>query len=138
MPAPPLQVRNYMSTHFVTLRKDQDITEAIKVFTDRSILGAAVLDNLGNMVGILSVTDCIGEALRVGFDAGAHSSVESLMSKDVRTVDVDDNIIDVAKMFMEEPYRRYPVMDDNRVVGVVTRLEVLKGLFKISQSGVAV
>lgn len=138
MPAPPLQVRHYMSKRFVTLRKDQDVTEAIQLFTDRNALGAAVLDNLGNMVGILSVTDCIGEALRVGFDAGAHGPVAALMSKDVRTVDVDDNIIDVAKMFMDEPYRRYPVIEDNRVVGVLTRLEVLKGLSKIGQSGVAV
>ncbi|MEZ5448197.1 MAG: CBS domain-containing protein [Thiolinea sp.] len=138
MPAPSLQVRNYMSTRFATLRENQDITEAIKLFTQRDLFGAAVLDNIGNLVGVLSVTDCIGQTIKNGFDAGSHAPISALMSKDVRTVDVDDNIMDVAKMFMEEPYRRYPVIDDNRVVGVITRLEVLKGLFKVSQSGVAV
>lgn len=138
MPAPPLQVRNYMSSRFVTLQKHQDVAEAIQLFTERDVSGAAVLDQLGNMVGILSVTDCIDSALKAGFDAGARGLVETLMSKDVRTVDVDDNIIDVARMFMEGHYRRYPVLEDNRVVGVVTRLEVLKALSKIAQSGVAV
>ena len=138
MPAPSLQVRNYMSSHIATLQKNQDVTEAIQVFTERNVPAAVVLDQLGNMVGILSVTDCIDAALKAGFDAGAHGPVDLLMSPDVRTVDVDDNIIDVARMFMDGPYRRYPVLEDNRVVGVVTRLEVLKALAKITQSGVAV
>lgn len=138
MPAPPLQVRNYMSPRFATVSEGQDISEAISLFTERNLFGAAVLDNLGNMVGILSVTDCIGEAIKEGFDAGSHRRISTLMSRDVRSVDVDDNILDVAQMFMTEPYRRYPVMEDNRVVGVITRLEVLKALSKISHAGVAV
>ncbi|CAA6825012.1 MAG: Signal transduction protein [uncultured Thiotrichaceae bacterium] len=138
MPVSPLQVRNYMSTRFATLSERQDISEAITLFTERDLFGAAVLDNLGNMVGVLSVTDCIGEAIREGFDAGSHRKVSALMSKDVRTVDADDNILDVAKLFMEGYYRRYPVMEDNRVVGVITRLEVLKGISKIGRAGVAI
>lgn len=138
MPVSPLQVRNYMSTRFATLSENQDVSEAITLFTERNLFGAAVLDNLGNMVGILSVTDCIGEAIREGFDAGSHRKVSALMSKDVRTVDVDDNVLDVAQMFMEQPYRHYPVIEDNRVVGVITRLEALKGIAKVSHAGVAV
>lgn len=138
MPAPPLQVRNYMSPRFATVSEGQDISEVISMFTQRNLSGAAVLDNLGNMVGILSVTDCIGEAINEGFDAGSHRRISTLMSSDVRSVDVDDNVLDVAKMFMEEPYRRYPVIEDNRVVGVITRLDVLKALSKISHAGVAV
>lgn len=138
MPAPSLQVRHYMSTRFETLSETQDFSEAVQLFTTRNSFGAAVVDQLGNLVGVLSVTDCIGEALKSGFDPGNKRSVGSMMSRDVRSVDVDDSILEVAKMFMEEPYRRYPVMDDNRVVGVVTRLEVLKGLSKIINSGVAV
>ena len=48
------------------------------------------------------------------------------------------SILDVAKMFMEDHYRRYPVLDDNRVIGVITRLDVLKALRTIGESGVAV
>jgi len=138
MPVSPLQVRNYMSTRFATISENKNISEAISLLTECDLFGAAVLDNLGNMVGVLSVTDCIGEAIREGFDAGSHRKISALMSKDVRTVDVDDNVLDVASMFMEEPYRHYPVIEDNRVVGVVTRLEVLKGIAKIARAGVAV
>ena len=60
------------------------------------------------------------------------------MSRDIRTVDAEDSILDVAKMFMDDHYRRYPVVDDNRVVGVITRLDVLKALRTVSASGFAV
>ncbi|QQZ29589.1 CBS domain-containing protein [Thiothrix subterranea] len=130
-----LSVRHYMSNRLATLYERQDIREAVKVFTERNLFGGAVLDNVGNLVGILSVTDCIDAALRSGYHSGWRGTVGDKMSRDVRTVDAEDSILDVAKMFMDDHYRRYPVLDDNRVVGVVTRLDVLKALRTIGDSG---
>ncbi|HPE60005.1 MAG: CBS domain-containing protein [Thiothrix sp.] len=138
MPAPSLRVRNYMSKQFASIRESQSVEEAVKLLSERNSYGAAVLDQLGNMVGVISVTDCIDAAIKHGFTPGWGGTVRDLMTTDVRYVEMDDNILDVAKMFMDEPYRRYPVMDDNRVVGVVSRLDVVKALHKINKSGVAV
>jgi predicted transcriptional regulator len=133
-----LSVRDYMSNRLANLYEKQDIREAVKIFTERNLFGGAVMDHLGNLVGILSVTDCIDVALRSGYHSGWRGMVGERMSRDVRTVDADDNILDVAKMFMADNYRRYPVVDDNRVVGVITRLDVLKALSQIGASGVPV
>ena len=133
-----LSVRHYMSKRLATLHENQDIREVVTIFTERNLVGGAVVDNLGNLVGILSVTDCIDAALRAGYHSGWRGTVGERMSRDIRTVDAEDNILDVAKMFMDDHYRRYPVLDDNRVVGVVTRLDVLKALCKIRESGFAV
>ena len=133
-----LSVRHYMSTRLATVHENQDIREVVTIFTERNLFGGAVVDNLGNLVGILSVTDCIDAALRAGYHSGWRGTVGERMSRDIRTVDAEDNILDVAKMFMDDHYRRYPVLDDNRVVGVVTRLDVLKALCKIRESGFAV
>ncbi|MDQ5770049.1 CBS domain-containing protein [Thiothrix subterranea] len=130
-----LSVRHYMSNRLATLYERQDIREAVKVFTERNLFGGAVLDNVGNLVGILSVTDCIDAALRSGYHSGWRGTVGDKMSRDIRTVDAEDSILDVAKMFMDDHYRRYPVLDDNRVVGVITRLDVLKALRTIGDSG---
>ena len=133
-----LSVRHYMSNRLATLHENQDIREVVTIFTEHNLFGGAVVDNLGNLVGILSVTDCIDAALRAGYHSGWRGTVGERMSRDIRTVDAEDNILDVAKMFMDDHYRRYPVLDDNRVVGVVTRLDVLKALCKIRESGFAV
>ncbi|UJS24569.1 CBS domain-containing protein [Thiothrix winogradskyi] len=133
-----LSVRHYMSNRLATLYENQDMREAVDIFTDRNLFGGAVMDNRGNLVGILSVTDCIDAALRSGYHSGWRGTIGEKMSRDVRTVDAEDSILDVAKMFMDDHYRRYPVVDDNRVVGVITRLDVLKALRTIGESGVPV
>ena len=130
-----LSVRHYMSNRLATLYENQDMREAVNIFTDRNLFGGAVMDNRGNLVGILSVTDCIDAALRSGYHSGWRGTVGEKMSRDVRTVDAEDSILDVAKMFMDDHYRRYPVLDDNRVIGVITRLDVLKALRTIGDSG---
>ena len=106
MPNVSLSVRDYMSNRLATLNEKQDLREAVKVFTERNLFGGAVMDNLGNLVGILSVTDCIDVALRSGYDSGWRGTVGERMSRDLRTVDADDNILEVAKMFMADHYRR--------------------------------
>ncbi len=138
MPNVSLSVRDYMSNRLASLREKQDIREAVKIFTERNLFGGAVEDNRGNLVGILSVTDCIDVALRSGYHSGWRGTVGERMSRDIRTVDADENILTVAKMFMDDHYRRYPVVEDNRVIGVITRLDVLKALSKIGESGVPV
>ena len=138
MPNVSLSVRDYMSNRLASLREKQDIREAVKIFTERNLFGGAVEDNRGNLVGILSVTDCIDVALRSGYHSGWRGTVGERMSRDIRTVDADENNLTVAKMFMDDHYRRYPVVEDNRVIGVITRLDVLKALSKIGESGVPV
>ncbi|WP_020558053.1 CBS domain-containing protein [Thiofilum flexile] len=130
----PTLVRDYMSSKVATLREDQNVREAVEVFTQYNVFSAVVLNNIGNLVGIVSVSDCIHVAMNSGYNSGWRGTVGELMSRDVRVVETTDNIINVAKMFMSDNYRRYPVIDDNRVVGVITRLDVLKGLNKIVNS----
>jgi predicted transcriptional regulator len=94
-----LAVRHYMSNRLANLRENQDITEVVTIFTERNLFGGVVVDNLGNLIGILSVTDCIDAALRAGNHSGWRGTVGERMSRDIRTVDAEDNILDVAKMF---------------------------------------
>lgn len=127
-------VRDYMSSRVATLREDQDVREAVDVFTKHNVFSAVVLNNIGNLMGIVSVSDCIHVAMKSGYHNGWRGTVKEVMSPDVRTVEASDNILNVAKMFMSDNYRRYPVLEDNRVVGVITRLDVLKGLDRITKS----
>ncbi|MEN9434175.1 MAG: hypothetical protein RLZZ422_1764 [Pseudomonadota bacterium] len=134
MPKVPTSVRDYMSSRVATLREDQNVREAVDVFTKYNVFSAVVLNNLGNLVGIVSVSDCIHVAIKSGYHAGWRGTVKEIMSPDVRTVEASENIMNVANMFMSNNYRRYPVLEDNRVVGVITRLDVLKGLDRILNS----
>ena len=128
-----LNVRDYMTRSIMTLRPEQDVVEAAVMLSERRISGAPVVDDLGNLAGILSDTDCIRAMLKLGFDPAWRGLVSEFMSPEVSVVDIDDSILDLAQKFVDVRYRRYPVLEDNRVVGVVSRADVLRALERIKE-----
>jgi predicted transcriptional regulator len=117
-----------MAANLITLSPEMEVMQAISILLKNRISGAPVLDSMDNMVGILSEKDCLGVALETGYNEGRGGKVSDYMSDNVATVNADDSIIDIAKMFIETPYKRFPVIDDNRLVGQISRRDALKAI----------
>ncbi len=121
-------VRRYMTTTLVTLRPDMSVHEAIHVLLSHRFSGAPVLDADGRLIGILSNKDCI----RTSFSASYHQEwgglVADAMSSPVVTVDADEDIVEVAEKFLRGRYRRYPVVENGRLAGLVSRHDILRAL----------
>lgn len=117
-----------MSTKLITLAPETDIHRAMKILLKNRISGAPVLDERGQLVGILSKKDC----LKVAFNASYHKEwggrVSEYMSRDVKTIEAATDIVEVAQIFLEGPYRRFPVVSDDRLVGQISRHDVLRAL----------
>ena len=124
----PVTVRDYMSATLVTFTPDTDILAAINQLITRRISGAPVVDRQGNLVGVLSEKDCLHAALQASYHGESAGAVAEYMHGEVKTVDADANIADVAAMFLREDYRRYPVIRENRLVGQISRRDVLRAL----------
>ncbi|MCK5274149.1 MAG: CBS domain-containing protein [Alphaproteobacteria bacterium] len=126
--SPSPTTRDYMSTDLVTFAPDTDIHRAIGTLLEKRISGAPVVDERGQLVGILSSKDC----LRVAFSASYHQepggTVSDYMSREVKTVDAAADIVAVAEMFVKGPYRRFPVMENGRLVGLLSRHDILKAI----------
>ena len=125
-------VRDYMSANLVTLSPSTSILDAARQLVEQRISGAPVVDQQGNLVGLLSEKDCMRIALHAGYHSEAAGTVAEYMQEDVKTVDAERNIVDVAMMFIEDGYRRYPVMKNGRLVGQISRRDVLKALAALS------
>lgn len=121
-------VKDYMSASLVTFTPDMNVLSAIHSMIEHRISGAPVVDEHGNLIGLLSEKDCMQVALNAGYHGEYGGRVSEFMTHEVRTVDADTSILEVAKMFLEENLRRYPVMEGNRLVGQVSRRDVLKAL----------
>jgi len=128
-----LTVKDYMVTRVHTLSPDRDMVEAIAEFARLGISGAPVVDDRGNLLGMLSDTDCIDAMLKAGMDPAWRANVSSYMTCEVESVDAQASLIDVAQRFLERRFRRFPVVDDNRLVGQVSRLDVLKAIGDIKR-----
>ena len=124
-------VKEYMSANVVTFSPSMDIHQAINQLIKKRISGAPVVDKTGNIVGMLSERDCMKIALTASYHGEAAGKVSDYMEPVPKTIEADASIVEVASMFLTEGLRRYPVMQDNRLVGQISRHDVLKALEKL-------
>lgn len=121
-------VRDYMTPDVISFTPDTDVHNAIDTLLKHQISGAPVLDDAGNIVGVLSIKDC----LKVAFSASYHQEpagrVSDIMSSPAHMIDADSDIVEVAEHFLNSQYRRFPVARDGRLVGVISRYDVLRAL----------
>lgn len=123
------RVKDYMTPALVVLKPEVEILEAISLLLRNRLSGAPVTDNRSRLVGFLSEKDCIRIALQSGYYGSRGGKVSDFMSHEVETIDIEASMIDVAERFVEKPYRRYPVTDnDQRLVGYISRRDVLRAL----------
>ena len=125
-----LSVADIMTSQLVTFTPDTNIHKAIHVLLEKRLSGAPVVDDAGTLVGILSKKDCLKIVFSTSYHQDRGGSVSEYMSTDVQTLDFDMNLIDTAKHFLESSFRRFPVMQDGKLVGQVSRHDILKSLIE--------
>lgn len=123
-----ISVKDYMAANLVTLTPDMDVLDAIHKLVENVVSGAPVVDHYGNIVGILTEKDCMKVALSASYYEEAGGKVAEFMTKEVKTVDAEASLVEVAELFLNSPYRRFPVVEENRLVGQISRRDVLKAL----------
>lgn len=119
---------DYMAASLITFTPDTPVLDAIHELLEKRISGAPVLDEQGHLVGMLSEQDCLKVALSAGYHGELGGRVSEFMVESVETIDASMNIVDVAQKFLTSHYRRFPVMDGNRLVGQISRRDVLRAL----------
>lgn len=119
-------VRDYMSASLVTFTADMDVLRAIHLLLENGITGAPVVDQLGNVIGYLSEKDCLEVALDASYHEEWGGKVGEFMTPGTITVEQDASILQVARIFRNTSIKAVPVMDENRLVGRITRSDVLR------------
>lgn len=126
----PLKVKDYMNGTKITFTPDMDVLRAIHQLIEFKISGAPVIDHHGNLIGFLSEKDCMQVALNAAYQGEAAGKVSEFMHEGCKTVDVEASIIDVAETFLTTAFKCLPVIKENRLVGSITRQNILKALEK--------
>jgi CBS domain-containing protein len=117
-----------MGSGLVTLHPEMDVLEALRILVEEGVSGAPVIDQVGNLVGILTERDCMLIALGAGYHSEDGGPVAAFMSPDVVTVEAHTPVTEIAEHFARSELRRLPVMEQGRVIGVISRRDVLRCL----------
>jgi len=121
-------VKDYMARTIVTFKRDTPVLDAVHILVKNRIAGAPVVDDEGNLIGMLSELDCMRVALQAGYYGDYGGPVRDFMSEGVKTVNMEMSIVDLAQLFIDTRFRRFPVTDNNRLVGQISRRDVLRAL----------
>lgn len=127
-----LLVRDFMATELVTFPLEMPIAEAVSLLVKNKYSGAPVVDAQGKLVGMLTEKDCLRAVVMAGGGAEG-STVRDFMSEEVDAVEPDTSLLDVAEGFMQAAFKRFPVVQDGRLVGQISRFDVLRALDRLLQ-----
>ena len=121
-------IEEYMATGLVCFAPEDDIMYAARVLVDNHYSGAPVVDDAGNLVGVLSKKDCLKVVYGTAYHGDWGGQVQQYMSRDVEHIDADTSIVDAAEKFLESTYRRFPVLRNGHLVGQVSRCDILRAI----------
>lgn len=125
-----IQVRDFMSTQLVTFQPEQPIGEVAQILMKKNISGGPVVNALGHLVGIISEGDCLKEIVRGKYtNSPTHGGlVSDHMVTDVITANPDMSILEMAQKFLNEKVRRFPVMENGKMIGQISQRDILKAV----------
>ena len=123
IPEPPI-ARNLMSSPVRTIRPETSIEQAQRILFRYGHSGLSVVEATGELVGVISRRD-LDLALHHGF---AHAPVKGYMSRNLKTITPETTLPEIESLMVTYDVGRLPVIDQQELIGVVTRTDVLRQL----------
>lgn len=143
-----LTAADVMTTDVVSIDPDKPVREIAELLYTRHISGVPVIDAGGQLLGIVSEGDLIGHAAIVGerrrswwlglfSDEGATArdyvkthgrSARDVMTTNVVTVEESATLAEIAETMQKHRVKRVPVVRGGRLIGIVTRGDLLRGV----------
>lgn len=147
-----MKAKDIMQTAVVTVKPEATIEEIAKILVENNISGVPVVDDLGNVIGIVSegdllykevsprvpdVVNVLGAMIYYNGITQYNDEVKKLMArtaKEIMTtkviaVDEDTDLSKIGKMMIEYKIKRVPVIKDWKLVGIVSRADMIKTLY---------
>ncbi|AZQ61667.1 CBS domain-containing protein [Flammeovirga pectinis] len=121
-------VEKYMTKQLIVFKPSQNIEEAMEVLVEKKISGAPVVNEDGDLVGMLSEKDCLHvilESRYLNFPA-SQGLVKDYMTKTVASISADKDVVEVAMIFENSSFRRYPIVKRGKLIGQVSRRDILR------------
>lgn len=148
---PKLKAKDIMTKDVKTISLQSTLREAAELLASQGISGAPVLDETGQVVGILSESDILNQGkrykalprmalwglrpipedfLREAYQEGLALRVESIMSRHVITAEEETPVEELSRLMVSRRINRIPILRGKTLVGIVTREDLLRGFLE--------
>ncbi|PIE25117.1 MAG: CBS domain-containing protein [Neptuniibacter caesariensis] len=131
-----VKAQDYMCEGLITFTPETDLFEAINTLLEYRITGAPVVNKEGCLIGQMSEVDCLKAILTLTYhEEEMGGLVGAYMSEEVHTIEHDADIIKVAEEFIHNKRRRLPVVKEGKLIGQISRRDVLRAVEQFAQDG---
>ena len=149
-----MKIKEIMKQQVISVSKEQSIEEVAKVLADNGISGVPVVDDAGKVIGVISETDLLCKDIEPRFPSYIELlggiiyiegikkyeeelrkltalTAEQIMTKAVVTAKETDDIRYAATLMVDNKVNRLPVVNDqNKLVGIISRSDLVKTMIK--------
>ncbi|MCV9386805.1 CBS domain-containing protein [Reichenbachiella ulvae] len=130
------KISDYMAKDLITFTPDMEIAEAIDVMLKKKISGGPVLNERRELVGMLSEKDCLKVLVQSSYHniPSGKGKVKDFMSENVKTLDIDMDVVECANEFLTTYFRRFPVTQNGVLKGQISRRDIMRAAQKIKST----
>lgn len=115
-----------MTSEVVTVDQDQTVQSVCRIMSDKEV-GSVVILKDASPVGIVTERDFLRRILAADRDP-KNTKIGEIMSSPVVSVSPDSNVLDALSLMKERNFRRLVVMDQHKLVGIVTLADLSRYL----------
>lgn len=116
-------VKDVMNPQVVVAKPEATVKEAAKIMSELKIGCLIVIDN-AKIAGIVTEGDIISKVIAKGMDT-EKTTLKEIMTKNVISVELDKNLSEAADIMVENKIKRLPVLDDEKLVGIITATDLI-------------
>ena len=130
-----VNLRDYMVSHPVKVKPDDNIFEAMKILSDHKISGLCVVEDDDTLVGVLSEMDCLRAVLGAVYNETGEGLVRDYMTtENLIVAHPGEDIVDVAQDMLRRNKRRRPVVENGKLIGQITIRHIVKAVRSFQRS----
>ena len=122
------KARDIMTKPVITAKPDILVTDVMVLLLRWHISGLPIVDDDEKLLGIVTEADIVNFAL--SGDA-AHTTAGEVMTRQVETYSPDTLVVELVNRFAARQVRRVPVVEEGKVVGIVSRRDIIREMHRL-------
>ncbi len=122
-----------MSKEVITFHKSDSIFEAKRIMLEKKISGAPIVNKSGKLIGIISESDLMKQIVDSKYYNMpiSKTTISKYMTKNVDFISPTETIFDAAEKFLRLKRKRFPVMESNKILGIISRVDIISAALNV-------
>jgi len=130
------KAKELMNRNVITISRDEDVCEAMRMMALNNITGLPVVEDDGTLLGIITEKDILVllcNSLEEGKIDEPIGKVGDFMTRNAVCFEPDDRLSDIVECLSLNSFRRVPILANGRLVGIISRRDVIRHLRDLQQ-----